>query len=211
MANKVPDEFEFTVKTFRSLTHDITSDNSADFGTFIESFQPLVEAGKFGCVLAQFPNSFHRTPGTMDYLSRFAERFAGYPLVIEFRNREWAKEDVIEFLRDRRMGWCAVDEPQFPSLMPPIVAATSPIGYVRFHGRNYRKWWSNDSKLRYDYHYSEDELKEWVPKIQGLAAETDKVYVFMNNCFQAQAAKNAAEMRDLLEGPESVVPERTGD
>jgi len=119
--------------------------------------------------------------------------------VVEFRNREWVKDEVFEFLRERQIGWCAVDEPQFKSLMPPIVMATSPVGYVRFHGRNYRQWWAGHSKLRYDYLYSKDELQEWIPKIQTLAQEAQKVYVFMNNCFQGQAATNAIELRDLLQ------------
>jgi uncharacterized protein YecE (DUF72 family) len=202
MANKVPEEFEFTVKAYRTLTHEIGSDNEADFAAFLESIGPLVEANKFGCLLAQFPNSFHNTPGGRDYLARLCDRFSGQPLVVEFRNREWAKDEVFDFLRQRRVGWCAVDEPQFRSLMPPLAVATSDIGYVRFHGRNYSKWWAGDGKLRYDYLYSRAELEEWVPKVRGLAAETQKVYVFMNNCFQAQAAQNAVELRDLLQGGE---------
>jgi uncharacterized protein YecE (DUF72 family) len=207
MANKVPEQFEFTVKAFRSLTHEVGTDNQADFGTFIASLQPLVEARKFGCVLAQFPTSFHNTPGNRGYLVQFCERFSGYPLVVEFRNREWVKDEVFDFLREHRIGWCAVDEPQFRSLMPPIVVATSPIGYVRFHGRNYQQWWAGGSKLRYDYDYTKEELMEWVPKIRRLGQETEKVYVFMNNCFAAQAAKNAIEIRDLLFGTQTVIPE----
>ena len=199
MANKVTEGFQFTVKTYRSLTHEVGSDNEADFATFRESLQPLIEADKFGCVLAQFPTSFHNTPGNRQYLARLCDQFLDYPLVIEFRNREWARDEVYDFLRSRQVGWCAVDEPQFRSLMPPVVVATSPIGYVRFHGRNYQTWWKGDSKKRYDYLYRREELMEWVPRIGQLAEQTDRVYVFMNNCFMGQAAKNAEEMRALLE------------
>lgn len=205
MANKVPEGFQFTVKTYRSLTHEAGSDNEADFGTFIESLQPLIQAGKFGCVLAQFPTSFHNTPGNREYLVHFCDRFSELPLVMEFRNRQWVKEEVFDFLRERGVGWCAVDEPQFRSLMPPVAIATSPVGYVRFHGRNYKTWWGGDSKSRYDYLYSRDELEEWVPRIRKLDEQTDVVYVFMNNCFQAQAAKNAADMQRLL-GEEELPP-----
>ncbi len=198
MANKVPDGFQFTVKAYRSLTHEISSDNAGDFAAFRESLGPLIEAGKFGCVLAQFPTSFHNTPGNRQYLAHLCDEFIAHTLVIEFRNREWVRDEVYDFLRSRKVGWCAVDEPQFRSLMPPLVVATSPIGYVRFHGRNYQTWWTSGSKKRYDYLYSREELLEWVPKIRKLAQETDRVYVFMNNCFMGQAAKNAEEMRTLL-------------
>ncbi len=197
MAKKVPDGFRFTVKAYRSLTHE-PAENQADFTTFLASLQPLIDAEKFGCVLAQFPNAFHNTPGNRQYLSHFLEHFGNYPLVVEFRNREWARDEVFEYLRARQVGWCAVDEPQFRSLMPPIAIATSPIGYVRFHGRNYEKWWKGDNKTRYDYLYKPEELQEWVPKIRAMEQQTDLVYVFMNNCFAGQAAKNAADMRTLL-------------
>jgi uncharacterized protein YecE (DUF72 family) len=199
MANKVPEGFQFTVKTYRSLTHEPGTDNEGDFAAFIESIQPLIEAEKFGCVLAQFPTSFHNTPGNRAYLAGFCDHLDGYPLVIEFRNRQWVRDEVYDFLRERQVGWCAVDEPQFRSLMPPVAIATSTIGYVRFHGRNYKKWWTGGSKERYDYLYSREELDEWVPRIRDIEGQTERVYVFMNNCFQAQAAKNAVEMRSLLE------------
>ena len=54
--------------------------------------------------------------------------------------------------------------------------------------------------LRYDYLYSEDELKEWVGKIRELAANTKKTFVFFNNCHAGQAATSAKLMRRMLEG-----------
>ena len=54
--------------------------------------------------------------------------------------------------------------------------------------------------LRYDYLYSEDELKEWVGKIRDLAANTKKTFVFFNNCHAGQAATSAKLMRRMLEG-----------
>ena len=201
MMEHVPPGFQFTVKTYRTLTHEAGSENEADFATFIASLRPLRETGEFGCVLAQFPTSFHNTPENRGYLAGFRDRFAGIPLVVEFRGREWLDDAVLDYLREREMGFCAVDEPQFKTLMPPIAVATSPIGYIRFHGRNYQEWWKGGEggKERYDYLYRKEELEEWVPKIQHVASETQRVYVFMNNCFQGQAAANAVDMRKLLE------------
>jgi uncharacterized protein YecE (DUF72 family) len=54
--------------------------------------------------------------------------------------------------------------------------------------------------LRYDYMYSEAELKEWVGKIRDLAANAKKTFVFFNNCHAGQAATSAKLMRRMLEG-----------
>lgn len=198
MAARTPESFKFTVKAYRTLTHELGEGNAADFTAFLDALQPLMEAGKFGCLLAQFPTAFHNTPGSRDYLAHLLDRFDEYPMVVEFRNREWLKEEVFAFLRERSIGWCSVDEPQFRVLMPPVAVATSPLGYVRFHGRNYGTWWKGDGKTRYDYRYSAEELQEWVPRLQQLAAQTEKVYVFMNNCFGGQAVQNAQELQQML-------------
>jgi uncharacterized protein YecE (DUF72 family) len=199
MAQKVPDGFQFTVKAYGGLTHEPAAGGEDDFAAFIDALQPLLEAGKFGCVLAQFPHRFHNTQENRQYLAEFKRRFGELPLVVEFRSGEWAQPAVFDFLREAGIGYCAVDEPRFRNLMPPVAAATSPVGYVRFHGRNYEKWWKGDNKTRYDYLYSADELREWAPKIGELAEQTERVYVFMNNCYNGQAATNAAQMQGLLQ------------
>ena len=200
MIDKVPPGFQFTVKAHKAMTHAAGTDNEEDFRTFLDSIRPFEAAGEFGCVLAQFPTSFHNTPENRQYLALFRDRFGGIPMVVEFRSREWIEDEVFDFMREREIGYCAVDEPQFKTLVPPIAVATSAIGYVRFHGRNYQTWWQGGEggKDRYDYRYTQQELEDWVPKIQHVAEQTQKVYIFMNNCFGGQAAMNALEMRSLL-------------
>ncbi len=53
---------------------------------------------------------------------------------------------------------------------------------------------------RYDYLYSEPELREWVEKIREMTAKAKKTFVFFNNCHVGQAASGAKLMRRLLEG-----------
>jgi uncharacterized protein YecE (DUF72 family) len=64
--------------------------------------------------------------------------------------------------------------------------------------------------LRYDYLYSEAELKEWADKIRELNQKTQKTFVFFNNCHAGQAATSAKLMRTLLGMPEPNVAEQTG-
>src|SRR5688572_4315800 len=56
------------------------------------------------------------------------------------------------------------------------------------------------SSTRYDYSYTEDELKEWVEKIREMTEKAKKTFVFFNNCHVGQAATSAKLMRKLLEG-----------
>ena len=68
--------------------------------------------------------------------------------------------------------------------MPTIAAATHPLAYVRFHGRNWRTWNIRNAKSsadRFDYLYTESELAEWVEPLGRLAGEADEVYALFNN------------------------------
>ena len=153
-----------------------------------------------GCILAQFPYSFHATPQNRDFLRWMRDGFGELPLVVEFRNSRWLVEESFALLQELGLGYCCVDEPRLRGLMPPIARATSPdVAYVRFHGRNAEKWWKHDEAWeRYDYSYSDEELQEWVPKIKGLAEEADIVYCFANNHWEGQAVSTARQLSLLL-------------
>jgi uncharacterized protein YecE (DUF72 family) len=124
----------------------------------------------------------------------------GIPTVVEFRQREWIVPQVGNLLRELGLGYCCVDEPRLPGLVPPIARATSDIGYVRFHGRNRAKWWEHDEAWeRYDYAYSRDELEPWADKIRSLAEQTRETFVLANNHWQGQAVDTARQLRMLLQ------------
>jgi len=199
MSAKTAPDFRFVIKANREMTHEPAEDKAAVFAEFVAALEPLVEQGKFGCVLAQFPNSFKCVKDNVRYLREFRELMGEVPVVIEFRNRGWIRDDTFSFLREHHFGFCCVDQPQFSSLVPPIAKATSEIGYVRFHGRNREKWWQHDEAWeRYNYLYSKEELSEWVDKVAGLATETEELHVFFNNHYGAQAVQNAMDFAELL-------------
>jgi uncharacterized protein YecE (DUF72 family) len=52
---------------------------------------------------------------------------------------------------------------------------------------------------RYDYEYSDEELKAWVPVIAGLNKKGAKdTYVYFNNHYRGKAAQNALTLGNLL-------------
>jgi uncharacterized protein YecE (DUF72 family) len=198
LAAKTPDDFLFTLKAHQDMTHE-REEKDGVFTEFVESLEPLIVAGKFGCILAQFPWSFRAEEESLDYLRLFRERLGTLPVVVEFRNRDWISEHTFDFLRENKLGFCCVDEPRLKGLIPPVAEATSSIGYVRFHGRNAKKWWQHkEAWERYDYTYSDEELEEWVPKLHKLEENTEKTFVFANNHWQGQAVQTARQLRMLF-------------
>jgi len=198
LQRKVPDDFKFAVKANQEMTH-VREINQPVFQEFKASLQPLLNSGKLGCILAQFPYSFHYNKNNQDYLRYLKDKMDDLPLIVEFRNVYWITEEVFDFLRKNEIGFCAVDQPPLKGLIPPLAETTSGLGYVRFHGRNKEKWWQHEhSYQRYDYLYSEQELKEWVPKIKQIVTQTIDQYIFMNNHYKGKATKNALMLMKLL-------------
>jgi uncharacterized protein YecE (DUF72 family) len=199
MADKVPEGFLFSIKAYQGITHE-RKEPGPQMSEFTRALGPLIDAGKFACVLAQFPYSFHANPANRDYLKQVREGFGDLPVVVEFRSCEWITDQTFDDLRQLDLGFCCVDQPRFKSLVPPVAVATGPVAYVRFHGRNYEKWWQHDEAWeRYNYSYSDEELQEWVPRIDRLDEEAPLTLVYMNNHWKGQAVGTARQLQALME------------
>jgi uncharacterized protein YecE (DUF72 family) len=199
MIHKTGEGFLFSVKANQEMTHQRQQDNKV-FTAFVHMLQPFIDAGKLGCVLAQFPFSFGFSRQNFGYLALFREWLKDMPLVVEFRNAQWLKPEVFDWLRKHDIGFCCVDEPQLAKLLPPLAEVTSDIGYVRFHGRNAAKWWQHQYAYeRYDYTYSADEIKEWLPRISKLNSLAEKTFIFANNHWRGQAVSTIRQLRMMLD------------
>jgi uncharacterized protein YecE (DUF72 family) len=199
MTDKTGDGFLFSIKANQQMTHN-RENNATIFEAFCKVLEPVIFAGKLGCILAQFPYSFRPDRQNWDYLRLFKERLGELPVVIEFRNAQWLRKDLFDWLRHLGLGFCCVDEPHLPNLLPPLAEATSKIGYVRFHGRNSAKWWQHEHAYeRYDYSYSPSELDEWLPKIRKLDKIAERTFVFANNHWRGQAVNTIRQIQIMLD------------
>ena len=143
-------------------------ENVSVFKAFCQVLEPVIPAGKLGCILAQFPYGFQLNRSNWDYLKLLRERLGELPVIVEFRNAQWLRSEVFDWLRHLDLGFCCVDEPQLPNLLPPLAEATSEIGYIRFHGRNSAKWWQHEQAYeRYDYSYTPKNSASGYPRFKN--------------------------------------------
>jgi uncharacterized protein YecE (DUF72 family) len=192
--------FKFTLKLQQKFTHERRGITEQDESDFRHGIEPIVEAGKLGCVLMQFPWSFKFFPESSLYLKRLIDRFKDYPLVLEVRNATWDNAVVYETLAERGVGFCNIDQPLFRGQLRPTELVTSQIGYIRLHGQNAEHWFKEDAGRdeRYNYYYSIDELRPWIERIRAVAEKTKETYVVTNNHFQGQAVANALQLKFLV-------------
>jgi uncharacterized protein YecE (DUF72 family) len=172
---------------------------------FLAALLPLRDAGKLGAVLFQFPQWFPIGKANKRYILECQERCRAHDvrICVEFRNKTWLSDDnrdeTLDFLRSYSVPYVCVDMPQgHASSVPPVVAATaSDLAVVRFHGHS-DKWESRDIYERFGYLYSEDELKEWAPKVRELGEQAAETHVLLNNCYRNYAQLNARQLADLI-------------
>ena len=216
MVSRTGKDFCFVVRSHKDMTHDIwqdedrrvLKDTSEVFKAFRAGISPLVDSGRLGCVLVQFPVFFYPSPQNYDYLRKIPALLPGVSVVVEFRNRAWLRSDAFRLLEESGMGCCVVDEPKLPRLMPFEPRRTSDIAYFRFHGRN-QNWFNASREERYNYLYSAAELEEFVPPLRNVSAGAKTTYTFFNNCHAGAAARNALMMKQMLGLIDTLTPEQT--
>ncbi len=191
----------------RSLKYQETPNEAKvmAFRMMESALRPADSAGKLGMVLFQYPPYFVHKEQNKQYILECKKRLPQYRLAIEFRHVSWVDEsnldDTLSFLADHNLAYVCVDEPQFPSTIPPIAFATANNAYLRFHGRNKDNWYRKGIKVaeRFAYSYSDRELKEWIPKIRCLQKETAKTFLMFNNCYGVWAIRNAKRLATMLD------------
>ena len=205
------DDFRFTAKLNRRFTHERNSAWTKDeVKEAREAFDAMHERERLGAVLLQFPWSFKRGEGEQEWLRDLIAAFAPLPLVVEVRHDSWNTPEFFAELESRGVGFVNVDQPLFRHSIKPSAHATSHVGYVRVHGRNWKDWFRKNAGRdeRYDYLYSASQLRPWVTRAQELAGDykTKEVYVVTNNHFRGQAVVNGLQMEAMLEGERVEAP-----
>ena len=183
-----PEEYVFSAKLPKVITHEkmlsLEEGVESDLNRFCDLIRPLLLNGKLGCLLIQLPPKY---AFDLDHLDEFFQILPReFRFAVEFRHMSWMRSDTWKLLKKKGVAYTIVDEP----LLPPEVQVTSDFAYIRWHGHGTRPW--------FNYRYSLDELKPWVPKVRSLANKVKKVYGYFNNHFHGYAVENCLQVLEML-------------
>jgi uncharacterized protein YecE (DUF72 family) len=221
--HRTPSEFTFSLKLYQKFTHpkmfreaalrsapgsagtllDLLAEvTQSDIDDFRSGIEPIARGGKLGALLAQFPPSFKSTGCSRDYLTQLLGVLSGYPMAVELRHRSWSDElpETLELLNGFHAAWVQIDEPKFRfSIRQNALPNIRGFYYMRLHGRNAAQWWRHDkSEDRYNYLYSDAELKEFSETTKAAKELVRKAYLYTNNHFAAQSVVNAVMLKAQL-------------
>jgi uncharacterized protein YecE (DUF72 family) len=179
--DKSPDEFVFTVKAPRLITHYKKFNN---VGRELHQFYDTVDSGlayKLGPILFQLhPKIVYSQEKLQQILEAIDTSFIN---VVEFRDKSWWRKDVMDTLKKHNIGFCGISYPG----LPDDVHSTAPFLYYRFHGV---------PKL-YLSSYSDTELAKVVGDIKSVRG-VDDVFIYFNNDIEVAAVHNAKTVQQLI-------------
>jgi uncharacterized protein YecE (DUF72 family) len=178
-ADQTPDNFRFSVKASRYITHILRLKEAKQT---IKDFEELIEEGlgkKLGRILLQMPPSFLYKEETLEALLENVPDKTR--MVIEFRHASWWNEEVYKIFRKKKYTFCNVS---FPGLDVPVVD-TGKHFYFRFHG----------VPELFKSSYSDKELKSYVKRFPKTTREN---YIYFNNTFYQAGYENAQTIMKLL-------------
>lgn len=180
-----PSGFSFAVKGSRYITHmKKLKEPKQSLRKFLLHAGELKE--KLGPILFQLPPRWHCNP---ERLREFLDALPkGQRYAFEFRDTTWFQDEIYALLRVHNVAFCVYDlaGTESPRLL------TADFGYVRLHG---------PSESKYSGCYTGRQLRGWVKQgEEWLKGGAKHVFVYFDNDQAGYAARNAGEMRAMVEG-----------
>ena len=186
---QTPDDFCFTIKMPRAITHDLRlRDCWAKLDFFLESLTPL--RPKLGCVLIQLPPTFlprYDEPALRHFVTELPRDFS---FAIEFHHPDWHRPRIAHLLEEHAI--CSVWSDTTPFTKQADAAfeflpQTADFLYVRLLGDRNDRYRASDGRIhQYDsLRWPRDSsLESWAIKIKNHFDASRRVFIFANNPFE---------------------------
>jgi uncharacterized protein YecE (DUF72 family) len=176
-AGQVPEDFRFSIKASRRITHFARlKEEARDPTEYLLSTLGAL-GGRLGVVLFQMPPNLKPDLDRLEaFLSILPPRVPG---AFEFRHEGWKDESVYDLLRSREMAWVCADTDDAEDDEP--VVSTAPWGYLRLRRPD----------------YSDEDLARWAAQVA--AAGWDRAFVFFKHEDEGAGPRLAARFAAIAE------------
>jgi uncharacterized protein YecE (DUF72 family) len=203
-AERTPEGFTFALKLPQEITHERRFVGAGE--TAARFFEAARELGsKLGLVLIQCGPDF--APAEIDALEEFLHTLpADIAFAIEFRQKGWVNERVMEMLTARNVALTLTDARWIPRKLMLDLAKrpTAKHAYVRWMGAD--RAITDYSRVLID---RTSEMDAWLEVLPALAVQVP-VYGYVNNHFTGHSPANVRYLQERL-GQKVKDPKTLGD
>jgi uncharacterized protein YecE (DUF72 family) len=181
-AEIVPDDFRFSVKMPKAISHELKLQDANDaVARFVDSVQPL--GNRMGPWLLQLPPSLACDAAVATtFFGHLRKQYAG-AVVFEPRHASWFTDDVEAMLRDFAISRVAADPAKVAVAAKP--GGASSLAYYRLHG----------SPRVYYASYEPAWLAALADTVRQCRA--DDIWIIFDNTASGAAAANARALQAL--------------
>jgi uncharacterized protein YecE (DUF72 family) len=188
-------DFRLTALVHRRFTHDRQIEPET-MSRFREGLTPILESGRLGCLVMQFPWPFRFTAENRDFLIRLRRMLHPFPVAAQMRHESWSSEEARGVFIDYHIAFVNADQPQRMRMMPPTAHLTAPFGYLRLEGRT---WDNRRARPRDDYRFTAEELISWSSKLSRIRKFAEAFFIVFANRARGVAVVNALQMQTLVD------------
>jgi len=175
---QTPDDFRFSLKANRYLTHTKRLNNPID-SVLIEKQHAQHLQPKLACVLWQLPKNQSLDMFKLQCFLAALAHWKEVNHVIEFRHESWFNEKTEKLLISHNTVPCVSDAADWPIWL----TISSGLLYVRLHGHT----------QTYSSHYTTPQLRQWAERISG----HKNSWIYFDNDAECAAIKNAIKLQKL--------------
>jgi uncharacterized protein YecE (DUF72 family) len=187
-ASQTPPEFRFAAKFPQSISH--APGLSFEEGKLFAFLRSMSQLGpKKGPLLIQLPPTFRADQG--DGVRRLLEALpSGNRYAVEFRHREWFRQETYNMLRERGVALVQQAHPW----LPEVHEVTAGFVYIRFEGdRN--KVGGEEGAVEVD---RSADTGRWAQIISSYLDEGLDVYAYFSKYYSGYPPHDAAQLVELV-------------
>jgi uncharacterized protein YecE (DUF72 family) len=202
-AAATPDDFRFSLKVPREITHERKlRDCAQPLAEFLSSVEHLGK--KLGCLLVQLPPWFtprHGEHALREFLTHLPKDFRW---AVEFREAEWRYPRIAHLLEEHGIAWAWNDQTSLDRADEAAFEfhpATSDFAVLRLLG-DWNTKYLPDGTAAHAYREiqwpRDASLENWAAKVRVERAKLKEIYIFANNHFEGFAPETAQRLAKLL-------------
>jgi uncharacterized protein YecE (DUF72 family) len=176
---QTPEHFRFALKAHQAITHFRRLKNAEEpLQRFVDSIQPLAQAGRLGPVLFQLPPNLKADLGLLNSFLELVPR--KLRAAFEFRHATWFNEDVFAVLKQHNAALCIAedDDLQTPQRL------TANFAYFRLRRSE----------------YSVADRRRIAAEIRKLLEESGEIYAFLKHEERPESPLYARELLQAVSG-----------